>query len=69
MNKKNKKNLYPSDKTSCFYMLSFNLSPVDCFYLCRKDVVSLNNCSATRSGRKNTGSMTLTQMEKQEEEE
>lgn len=58
-NKKNKKNLYPSAELCLLLPLFF----------CYCAVGSLNNISAMRNGRRNTGSRMLRQTEKQEEEE
>lgn len=73
-NKKNKKNLYPSNKMSlCVLIYCYDCYslPLLTIFSCVVDSLSdLNGMTVTRSGRKNTGWMTegLAQMEKQEEE-
>lgn len=56
-NKTNRKNLYPFDEL-CLFTICI-------IYYCA--VVSLNNISVMRNGRRNTGSMMQSQTEKQEE--
>lgn len=73
-NKKNKKNLYPFNKTSlvkCLLFLLLLFPHTLTIFSCIVDVVSLNDVSVMRSGRKNTSLMMedLAQTEKQEEEE
>lgn len=73
-NKKNKKNLYPFNKTSlikCLPVLLLLFPYTLTIFSCIVDVVSLNDVSVMRSGRKNTSLMMedLAQTEKQEEEE